>query len=344
MNPTMDHERCSELLRPFVDGALDRAAEAEVRAHLDSCEQCTIELEVVRRLIAPETSLTEDESRNLRRQVLAAIDTPEPQRVTEVVPLRARRWNLGQALGVAALLVVGVVFVANYFGGAGGSDEATSADGAGVASEAGNVADIRDSLSFRRGPSRAKLNGVTLAEPDVVQAEKREAPAEDAGGDDTGTVSGGGSASTAGGSEYKGGRRKAVRPLYVRGAGRLNDRRLTLIGRFGLPLVLFPRAFTGADALKLQEDFLIQLANAAETDSNAKANQVIECGAQVISRPDPVLPALATFGRAEGKQVFVLAFAWAESEDAPVDHYMVWTWPAFDCDALPTYRAGSIGK
>lgn len=330
----MDHERTSELLRPFAAGELSASESTALRAHLDSCEQCRAELTVVQRLIAPEDGLSEQESRSLRAAVLGAIATPEPVRTADVVPIRARGWRLAQALGVAAILVIGAVMVANLFDGFGGADGASTA-GMDAAEESGAVADIQDSLSFRKDRARVRdVAGSTLdSAPLEAQAEQPE------GGDaDTGGASG------AGGSGYKANKSRPapVRPLYVRGAGRLNDRRLTLIGRFGLPLVLFPQAFTGADALDMQEDFLVQLANAAETDE--RADQVIECGAQVISRPDPVLPALATFGKLEGDQVFVLALAWSDTTDGPLDHYMVWVWPALDCEALPTYRAGSIGK
>jgi hypothetical protein len=134
----------------------------------------------------------------------------------------------------------------------------------------------------------------------------------------------------------------SLRPLYVRGPGILEDRTLNLVGRYGLPLVLFPNVFTPADAMELQTEFLRQLANAAETKK--RSQQVLECGSAVLARPDPVLPALATFGRLENKMTLVMAFAWSDGPDGPLERFMVWSWPKGDCDAIPGYRAGFINR
>ena len=82
------------------------------------------------------------------------------------------------------------------------------------------------------------------------------------------------------------------------------------------------------DAAALQDDYLVQLANAAETDE--QGDQVIECGAQDLSQAETALPALATFGTYEGAPVFLLALGWTEAQEGPLDRFMVWTWPAGD--------------
>jgi hypothetical protein len=69
---------------------------------------------------------------------------------------------------------------------------------------------------------------------------------------------------------------------------------------------------------------------------------VIDCGAQVIAERQ-ALPALAGFGDYRGEPVFLLALGWSESDDGPLDQFMVWTWPAGDCNGIPSYRAGRIG-
>lgn len=79
-----------EDLSAFLDGALPRAREDEVRAHLDLCDAC------VRRL----------EAFALADAAVAAVGARQAAR-PRVVPIRRRRW-LGAAAGALGALAAGI--------------------------------------------------------------------------------------------------------------------------------------------------------------------------------------------------------------------------------------------
>lgn len=330
----LDHERCSESLSAYLDGSLDAEERGAVEGHLQGCTSCTAELEALQSLLAQEVEpLSADESGRLRTAVRAAIDS-RPTEVTTsaatVIPARrAWRYRGAQLLGAAALIILGVVFVRSLdLGGVGPQGAAVGGGGS-----TGESAEISTELDFQGVPSPGQ---------DPFQSES-------IGATSGGGGAGGSIADAEGEPQEKAlqyakvprrARSDAPRPLYVRGAGRISDRKLTLIGRYGLPLVLFPRAYRAIDAVDLQQQFLQQLANAAETE--ARAEQIMECGSSVLARPDPALPALATFGRFQDRPTLVLAFAWTDAPDGRLDRFMVWAWPKGNCEAVPNYRAGSI--
>lgn len=337
MNDRLDHETCSEMLGSYVRGRLDATRAELVRAHLEDCSVCRGEEAALRRMLEPVTPLSPEESAQLREAVSAGIRRPAP--VTDLTSSRSRRassWRPLQVLGAAAVLLIAFVVVRTGVpmgGKDGGQTEA--------AGEVEAVADVADRLTFRRpSTTGAKARRAELNDAQALQVGADEAaPEEDAG-------AGGGAAA---GSAKEGGdldRSSAYAtgppgPLFVRGAGNLDEQRLKLVGRYGLPLVLFPSAYTVEDAERMQDDFLVRLANAAGND--AQTDQVIECGAQVIGQR-AALPALAAFGRYRGQPVFLLALGWSERDAGPLDRFMVWTWPAGDCTGLPSYRAGRIGN
>ncbi|HYI46356.1 MAG TPA: zf-HC2 domain-containing protein [Actinomycetota bacterium] len=346
MNEPMDHAEISEQLRAFALGELSHDQALRVRTHLAGCGACTNEYRALESLLQlPAEEPTELESRRLRAQVLAALE-PSEQAVVGLgkpSPFRAR---IAQALGAAALLalVAGIGYVAtNLSGGSdgGGVAEGGAADTAG----GGGVADIGFELHFRRPQSDPF--GTTLDQsveeppaPEGAEDLTVEQQPKEGADNDQGSVSGGGAGGARTLDEPVGDGQ--VRPLYVRGAGILSDRKLALVGRYGLPLVLFPQTYTPADATDLQTDFLARLANAAETPE--RSDRILECGSAVLARPHPVLPALATYGRLDNEPTLVMAFAWTDAPDGPLDQFMVWSWPRGDCAAAPGYRAGFINR
>lgn len=345
MSTHMSHTEVSEQLRAFALEELPSERSEDIRAHLAGCSACATEYRALQLLLElPAEELSEIESRRLHASVLEQLDTVEAAvAAPSPRPGGARGW-VAQALGAAALLALigGVGYLATTITGGAEQDVGGLAGDAQPESEL--VAEISEKLAFRRpqgktGGALGKTSGDGPAapEPGALTQTNDESTDQVVVADDDGAEAGGASADTFG--TGPGG---SVRPLYVRGAGILEDRTLNLVGRYGLPLVLFPSVYTPADAMELQTDFLAQLANAAE-NSDRQA-RVLQCGSSVLARPDPVLPALATWGRFENKPTLVMAFAWADSPDGTLDRFMVWSWPKGDCEAIPGYRAGYINR
>jgi hypothetical protein len=113
----LDHERCSELLGPFVRGELAPPDEEAVRGHLQVCESCAEERRGLERLLAEEIEpLSELERTRLRSSISEAIGRARPSR---------RSWGarLAPALGVAALTLL---VAAGIYGALQGTDEESS--------------------------------------------------------------------------------------------------------------------------------------------------------------------------------------------------------------------------
>ncbi len=341
MTPELEHERCSELLLDFVEGNAGEEDRALVEAHLATCERCAAEHGALIQLIGPVDPLTPAESEAMRAAIAREL---RPEKSETVIPLRAPRSRMeryARWVAAAALILGGVVFGRSLFlSGEDSPLSGTAESGAGgAAQDAAETADVSERLLFRRPQFRPEAAALGAQEESADQdtggaVADRQRKNEQR---KRGTTGGGAGAGTTDSYGYSG----PPRPLYVRGAGTLSERKLTLIGRYGLPLVLFSRAYTAADADRSRELFLAQLANAAEND--ARAEQIVDCGAQVLDRDTPTLPALATFGRYQDAEVLVLAFAWSPKPNGRLNRYMVWTWPANDCNAVPSYRAGTIG-
>ena len=108
----LTHERCSELLRPYVTGDLDDSRAQQVRAHLAECEACALELHALEALhpveVPPMTAL---ERAAMRRAVRSSVISPRR-------PSWGERWGprVAPALGAAALLVVIAIGVVSFRG------------------------------------------------------------------------------------------------------------------------------------------------------------------------------------------------------------------------------------
>lgn len=107
MTNALDHDRCSELLRGFVLGTLERDVSVAVEAHLQGCPRCRAELTSLRSLLAPAERMSPGERAELRAGVARAIDA-DAQASREP----ARRWYRYQLVAAAAVIVLGVATVA----------------------------------------------------------------------------------------------------------------------------------------------------------------------------------------------------------------------------------------
>jgi hypothetical protein len=136
----LDHDRCSELLPPFLAGELEHRQAIAMERHLQGCPDCRRERSALQALATAGPPLTSSE----RSELHAAIERALPETVDEVPVLASRaagkgsrRWRsrLAPALGAAALLAaigVGVVQLGGLgtssdraeFGTAGGGGEA----------------------------------------------------------------------------------------------------------------------------------------------------------------------------------------------------------------------------
>ncbi|HWL64863.1 MAG TPA: zf-HC2 domain-containing protein [Actinomycetota bacterium] len=357
MEHATEHEYVSASLGSFVDGTLSDEDALRVRSHLADCTSCASELAALHEL----RGLTGGELSELEsRRLLAAVRnaTRDSIAMPASVPAAVRpspgRSRFAQALGAVALLALATVGAYMTFAGnTDGSSQGAAEDAAGGAGQGDAVAEIRSGLEYAAAPVGGAL------EPADSEPEQLEPLTEDAGdtgatgatGGEAGTGIGrdsGGSGAGEGAAKTGGDERRDrdfysqdPRPFYVRRPGRISDSTLVRIGSYGLPLVDFTR-FTAADAFDRQVAHLSQLANAAE--SPERAEQIADCGTAVLARPEPILPALATFGRYRGRTTLVLAFAWTDSEDGPLDRFMVWTWNEGSCDEVPGYHAGFIQR
>lgn len=126
---TDTHERCSELLAPYLRHELEADDARFVEEHLVSCEECRAERRAVEALLAPaDFPLTELERSRLHRETWKEIEG-DIQPVRE--PLMPR---LAPYLGVAAALVLIAVGIVAY-SPTGGEDSVGDAGGGGVSVE-----------------------------------------------------------------------------------------------------------------------------------------------------------------------------------------------------------------
>jgi hypothetical protein len=120
MKNAMDHERCSELLLPYLKGELEGTDREEVDEHLRSCDACTEEKAALEGLLAVEvTPMTVDERRSLHGVVADRLPSARPEREVISTPRKRSGWftRAAPALGALALIALGVVFAASLLSG-----------------------------------------------------------------------------------------------------------------------------------------------------------------------------------------------------------------------------------
>lgn len=112
---SFDHDRCSELLGPYLRGELDPASSREVGEHLDGCDPCRSELTALEALAATEPPpLSELQKARLRQSL------PGSRRDRNLAPL-------GVAALIVVILAVGGLALGILPGGGGGSGSSGSA-------------------------------------------------------------------------------------------------------------------------------------------------------------------------------------------------------------------------
>lgn len=133
-------------------------------------------------------------------------------------------------------------------------------------------------------------------------------------------------------------------PVFQRHTLALTDKKLAHLGKSSEQFHSFTE-FSSAEADRLQNDYVDELANEAPTSS--QGDQVRRCSDQVFASTGSysLLPAYAAGARLDGKDALVLGFAWTDRPKGPLDKYMLWVWPVADCSDVPLdYSAGEIGK
>ena len=312
MREPIDHDRCSELLAPFVHGELDAEVASQVEAHLETCSDCAQERVGLAALMADEVPpLTELERARLRRVVLSEA-VPLPDEGTQVVqtpgPGRGARWY--QVLGAAAAVAVIGGFAYLGLGGGTAGDSGSSAETAGGSDGAG--AEVEDSDAPNAGGSLSQKSaadqatGTTGGAPATMEAQVPAAPS----------------------------------PTFEADLGPVDEKRLNKLGRSGLPLVIFSRAYTTDDVAEKQAAFIEEVAAQAPT---ARGEDIRTCASQISAQFPNSLLAYAAFAEFEDRgDILVLAFAWTDEESGPLSQSMVWAWSIGDCDGIPVHYSKNV--
>ncbi len=129
-------------------------------------------------------------------------------------------------------------------------------------------------------------------------------------------------------------------PTFRRSLGTVDEQRLTRIGKRGLPLVIFSRAYTTADVPTLRDRFVEELAGQAPV---ARRQDIRDCTALVTTQFPSSLPAYAALGELRGRgDIVVVAFAWTNEAEGPLDQAMVWAWSVGDCDGIPVHYSTNV--
>ena len=304
-----DHERCSELLAQHVRGELDANERDWVETHLAECADCRAEQAALQALSREEVEpLTEIERARLRRAVLGSVQSTPLESGSApgtAGPFRTETGPAAVATGGRAFQLLGaaaLVLIAAVF------MFSTGLLG-------GGDAGLDDSAGGDAGLSREAEAPATVEDAETF---------DEAGG-------GGSAASMA----------AAPEPTFRRSLGSITGKRLQKLGREGLPLVIFSRAYSAEQVPDLQTRFRDRLADAA----GAKSDVVRQCSDLVTSAFPNSLPAygaLATLEKLKGREVLVLAFAWTDRSSGPLDQSMVWAWPSDNCDQPVEYYKNVI--
>jgi len=310
MRDPIDHERCSELLLPFVHGELDADAAAEVEAHLAGCPECSQErvaLDVLTQGESP--ALTELERARLRRVVLSeAVPMPdEPATGSARQQASSGGSRLFQVLGAAALVaVIGGFAYLGLAGGVGGDDGGAGDTSAAVGGDSGEQ-ESEETFDNDGAGRSARQTGKT---------------------------------SDAAGSTALGADAPAPSPTFEADLGLVDEERLTKLGRSGLPLVIFSRAYTTTDVEQRQSAFIEEVAAQAPT---SRGNDIRECAATITAEFPRSLLAYAALAEFKDRgDILILAFAWTDEEAGPLDQSMVWAWSIGDCDGIPVHYSTNV--
>lgn len=319
MTEELSHERCSELLPGFLEGALPADDARRVERHLASCDECRMEKRGLEALTAGETEgLTTMERVTLERGVIGGISEDAP--TGTVVPLAPkRRFGVRVAGALGAAATVAVIATLAYFGSSGGLDEAGmgGADTAQVAEEDGPNDRDRTDAAGRRKTKAAKAGG-TVSDSAALNSE-----AEAVG-------AGGAAQDSAPVPTF----RVEQRPL----TGAILQKR----GESSLDSVRSAAYFSYDDTAGARTR-LEQLVKAARSSAGeGVADQVDRCASQVLETSDPAVPTFGVLGTLDDREVLVLGFAYTRARSGPLDRYMVWAWERGSCDVAVDFVEGKI--
>lgn len=297
-----EHDRCSQLLRGYVDDELTPDDRAWVEEHVRACPGCAQELAALRALLpeADTPRLSELEKVSLRRVVLnQAVPLPDAGDAPAAAPRSGSR--IFQLLGAAALLAMIGAFAYLGLGGIGGGDEQAASTGSGDRDQSLEVESGAESLKDGRA-------GGTVGATSGSTSDAASAPPPP--------------------------------PTFRAALGEVDRERLNRLGKHGLPLVVFSRAYTVDDVPALHADFIERLAARAP---DARGEDIRRCAALVTSQFPNSLPAYAALAEYRNRgDILVLAFAWTNREEGPLDRSMVWAWAVDDCDGIPVHYSTSI--
>jgi hypothetical protein len=149
-----------------------------------------------------------------------------------------------------------------------------------------------------------------------------------------------GKTSDAAGSTALGAEPPAPSPTFEADLGLVDEKRLTKLGRSGLPLVIFSRAYSTTDVDERQSAFIGELAEQAPT---SRGDDIRECAATITAEFPRSLLAYAALAEFKGRgDILVLAFAWTDEETGPLDQSMVWAWSIGDCDGIPVHYSKNV--
>lgn len=313
----MDHEKASELLAPFARGELSEVQTHELAAHLEGCDDCTLELRALQALLlpTPDEALTDEERTALHRGVAAAVSAP-PANVRVIAPAPVRGSRLAPWLGVAATVLLLGFGITQIDLGGGGQDDASSARGAG--------GEGATSLEDSSGGAPVEVGG-----PDISGGGGSGAVADALEG---ASVQNDSSRSAA---ESSGSR---IPARFDPDAGAFRSKDLKSYAATKAPFRTFADAYEPSDAESLQDAYLEAIENAAPAGS--RKDLIRTCARQVLEQDFPIIPAYGAFGRFEGRDVLVLGFVYAPSDR--LNRYLVWVWPRGDCRTPVKIIAGRI--
>lgn len=308
MREPIDHERCSELLAPFVRGELAAEEIAEVEAHLQNCSDCSEERDAVAALNRGRVPLlAELERARLRRVVLSeAVPLPEEgEPAATALPGPSRGVRLYRVLGAAALLAVIGGFAYLGLGGMSGGDDGaeTASTGDAGGADSDRPAPLQNEAEARRQDSSAGTGGAASEALDTKAA-------------------------------------LAPSPTFEPDLGLVDEKRLNKLGRSGLPLVVFSRSYTTGDVPEHQTEFVEEVAAQAP---RARGDDIRACSAPLSRQFPHSLLAYGALAEFEDRgDILVLAYAWTDEDSGPLEQSMVWAWSIGDCDGIPVHYSKSV--
>lgn len=315
----INHEMCSELLRPYLAGELDAPQEQRVADHLGACPECSRELQVVRGLLSPtEAPLTEMERADLARAVRLALAPAQRESWWDRLGRRA-----APAMGAAALLAIVAVAVVSM----NDTSPQTADVATGQSDEAEADAQNGSGDAAAPGAEPKAVEGTTSGDADRLQDET----AQDTARSEMAASSGGGAGDGADVGDPSG---KAV--------GTTLSGLTPVITEDSFATASFSRASLVPVRSAYRRDASGGLRALVKSAPNrAIADLIDRCARRALeTSPHPLVPSYATYFR--GDDVLVIAFVWVERPSRDLS-YELRGWRERSCEApSPIYRRGRL--